>query len=46
MVPGDQVHYEVDVLRLRESYAKLDARALVDGKVAAEAVISSAMVDR
>lgn len=46
VVPGDQVHYEVDVLRLRESYAKLDARALVDGKVAAEAVISSAMVDR
>lgn len=46
VVPGDQIHYEVSVLRLRENYCKLDGRVMVDGKVAAEAVISSAMVDR
>ncbi len=44
--PGDQVRYEVEVLALRQTFSKLACRALVDGKVAAEAVISSATVDR
>lgn len=46
VVPGDQVRYEVDVLRLRSQHCKLAGRVLVDGQLAAEAVISSAMVDR
>jgi 3-hydroxyacyl-[acyl-carrier-protein] dehydratase len=46
VVPGDQVRYEVEVLRLRALYCRLSGRALVDGQLAAEAVISSAMVDR
>lgn len=46
VVPGDQVVLEVEVLRLRRNASKLDARALVDDAVAAEAVITSAMVDR
>lgn len=46
VVPGDQVRYEVEVLRLRTQYCKMAARALVDGQIAAEAVIASAMVDR
>jgi 3-hydroxyacyl-[acyl-carrier-protein] dehydratase len=46
VVPGDQVRYEVEVLRLRTSYCKLAGKVLVDGALAAEAVISSAMVDR
>jgi beta-hydroxyacyl-ACP dehydratase FabZ len=46
VVPGDQVRYEVEALRLRRAHCKLSCKALVDGKVAAEAVISSAMVDR
>ena len=46
VVPGDQVRYEVEVLRLRSLHCKLAARALVDGQLAAEAVIGSAMVDR
>jgi len=46
VVPGDQVIYEVDVLRLRSAHSKLGCKALVDGKVAAEAIITSAMVDR
>ena len=46
VVPGDQVRLEVEVLRLREAHVKISGRALVEGKLAAEAVISSAMVSR
>jgi 3-hydroxyacyl-[acyl-carrier-protein] dehydratase len=44
VVPGDQVRLEVEVLRLREAHVKISGRALVEGKLAAEAVITSAMV--
>lgn len=46
VVPGDQIRYEIDVLRFRRLYCKLAAKALVEGQVAAEAVLSSVMVDR
>jgi beta-hydroxyacyl-ACP dehydratase FabZ len=46
VVPGDQLVLEIEILRLRNSYCKFRGEALVDGKVAAEAVISSAMIDR
>ena len=46
VVPGDQVRYEIDVLRLRATYCKLQGRVTVDGQLAAEATISSATVDR
>ena len=46
VVPGDQLRYELEVVRLRDRHSKLAGRALVDGAVAAEAVLSSAMVDR
>jgi beta-hydroxyacyl-ACP dehydratase FabZ len=46
VVPGDQLRYEVEVLRYRPSYCKLRGVATVDGQVAAEAVIASATVDR
>lgn len=46
VVPGDQVRYELEVVRLRSMFCKLSGRVLVDGQLAAEAVISSAMVDR
>jgi 3-hydroxymyristoyl/3-hydroxydecanoyl-(acyl carrier protein) dehydratase len=46
VVPGDQIRYEVEVLRLRSTYCKLAGKVLVDGQLAAEAVLSSAMVDR
>lgn len=45
VVPGDQVIYEVEVQLARSSHCKLSGRALVDGKVAAEAIVSSAMVE-
>lgn len=46
VVPGDQLIYEVELLRLRSTTSKLRGRALVDGEVAAEATCMSAMVDR
>ena len=46
VVPGDQLRFEIDILRLRGNFCKLSARALVDGEVAVEALLSSAMVDR
>jgi beta-hydroxyacyl-ACP dehydratase FabZ len=46
VVPGDQIRYEIEVLRLRSTYCKLAGKVMVDGQLAAEAVISSAMVDR
>lgn len=46
VVPGDQVRYVVEVLHRRSSTCKLAGKVMVDGKVAAEAVVMSAMVDR
>ena len=46
IVPGDQIRYEVEVLRMRATTCKLAGKAIVDGEVAAEAVCMSAMVDR
>ncbi len=46
VLPGDRLVYEVDVLRLRRDYCKLHALAKVDGELAAEATITSAMVPR
>ena len=46
VVPGDQLRYEVEVARQRANHAKLAGRALVDGQLVAEAIVSSALVDR
>jgi len=46
VVPGDQVRFEVEVLRLKASTCKLQGKAFVDGALVAEAVVLSAMVDR
>ncbi len=46
VVPGDQVEYEVVIDRLRSNYAKMIAKARVHGKLAAEAVLTSVLVDR
>jgi 3-hydroxyacyl-[acyl-carrier-protein] dehydratase len=46
VVPGDQIRYEVEVLRLRSTFCKVKGKALVDGELAAEAILSTAMVDR
>lgn len=46
VVPGDQVRLEVDLLQRRKQFCKLEAKALVEGDLVAEAILSSAMVDR
>jgi beta-hydroxyacyl-ACP dehydratase FabZ len=46
VVPGDQVVFEVEILKLRRNFSRIGGKALVDGKVAAEAIVSSVMVDR
>jgi len=46
VVPGDQVRFEIEVLRRRALYCRLSGRALVDGQLAAEAILSAALVER
>jgi len=46
VVPGDQLRYEVDVLKYRPTFCKLQCVATVNGEVAAEAVIRCMIVDR
>jgi len=46
VVPGDQVVFEVEALQVRRAFAKLSGRALVDGELACQAELRSALVDR
>ncbi|MCS7182330.1 MAG: 3-hydroxyacyl-ACP dehydratase FabZ [Thermoanaerobaculum sp.] len=46
VVPGDQVVFDVRVLKKRPRFAVLEGIARVEGEVVAEAQLSSAMVDR
>ena len=43
VLPGDQIRYELTVLRLRSQVCRMWGEAFVDGKLAAEAEILSAM---
>ncbi|MDX1387882.1 MAG: 3-hydroxyacyl-ACP dehydratase FabZ [Acidobacteriota bacterium] len=46
VVPGDQLHLIMEVMRLRSRAGRLKGRAEVNGQKVAEAEILSAMVDR
>jgi 3-hydroxyacyl-[acyl-carrier-protein] dehydratase len=46
VVPGDQLKLTLEVVNLRSRAARMRGTATVDGQVAAEATIISAMVDR
>jgi beta-hydroxyacyl-ACP dehydratase FabZ len=46
VVPGDQLVLEVDILKLRPRVARIRGVAKVEGDVAAEAILLSALVDR
>jgi 3-hydroxyacyl-[acyl-carrier-protein] dehydratase len=46
IVPGDQLRLEVDVLAFRSTAGKMQGRALVGDKLAAEATLSCAVVNR
>ena len=46
VVPGDQLRIEIDVLHRRNNFGKMRGRATVEGKLAAEAVVTFAIVDK
>ncbi len=46
VVPGDQLILEVEVKTIKRNFAKLHGRATVDGELACEADLISAVVDR
>ncbi|MEL7059845.1 MAG: 3-hydroxyacyl-ACP dehydratase FabZ [Acidobacteriota bacterium] len=46
VIPGDQLRYEVELVRRRQAVCKVDAVARVEGEVAAEARLSSTLVRR
>jgi 3-hydroxyacyl-[acyl-carrier-protein] dehydratase len=46
VIPGDQLRIEMKVLSWRGDFCKLEGRALVDGQLAAEAILMCKMVDR
>jgi len=45
VVPGDQLRFEVEVLRLRERTCKMQGKAYVGDKLVAEAIILTALTD-
>ncbi len=46
VVPGDQLRIEMKLLNRRGNFGKMEGRATVDGKLAAEAVVLFAVVER
>jgi 3-hydroxyacyl-[acyl-carrier-protein] dehydratase len=46
VVPGDQLRIEVSVLNWKPRVAKMEGRAMVDGKLACEATVMCALVPR
>jgi 3-hydroxyacyl-[acyl-carrier-protein] dehydratase len=46
VVPGDQLRIEMELVNRRNTFGKMAGRALVDGKLAAEAVVMFAIADR
>jgi beta-hydroxyacyl-ACP dehydratase FabZ len=46
VVPGDQLRIEMTLLNRRSNFGKLQGVASVEGKLAAEAVVTFAIVDR
>jgi beta-hydroxyacyl-ACP dehydratase FabZ len=46
VVPGDQLRIEMELVNRRNTFGKMAGRALVDGKLAAEATVMFAIADR
>jgi len=46
VLPGDQVRFELEILQIKSPISRMRARAYVEGKLAAEAELSCAIVDR
>lgn len=46
VVPGDQVVFDIEVKSIKRTFAKMHGRATVDGEVACEADMMSAMMEQ
>lgn len=46
VLPGDQLRFELEMVQFRGKTCRMKGVALVDGKVAAEAEMMAAVVDR
>jgi len=46
VLPGDQLRIEMQILNRRSNYGKMNGQATVDGKLAAEAIVTFAIADR
>lgn len=46
VVPGDQIRFELEIIKRKASTCKQQGKAFVDGQLVAEAIVMSAMVDR
>ena len=46
VLPGDQLRVEMQLLNRRNNFGKMQGRAMVDGKLAAEAVVLFAIVEK
>jgi len=46
VVPGDQIRIEMELLNRRTNFGKMAGRATVEGKLAAEAIVLFAIVER
>ena len=46
VLPGDQLHVEMQLLNRRNNFGKMQGRATVDGKLVAEAVVLFAIVEK
>lgn len=44
--PGDQLRFEMQMVKYRRSFCKMAGKALVDGEVVCEGEITAAVVDR
>jgi beta-hydroxyacyl-ACP dehydratase FabZ len=44
--PGDQIRFELRILQRRQQFCRMKGEARVDGKLVAEAELSSVLVDR
>lgn len=46
VLPGDQIRFEVEVIVLKSRVGKIAGKAIIDGKIAVQAELTCAIVDR
>ncbi len=46
VIPGDQVVFDIEVISIKRTFAKIHGRATVDGELACEADMMSAMMEQ